>query len=139
MSHLVITDGDTLEFDPQFGPNKVTPAAPCRIRGSGEASILNKKICILGDEKHVSVSATYTKPTHQIPGKGTITIIQLAPDQQAVLATMKTPVIVVGSQFIALFTPDTPASDPQLGPDAALMPVPGSGKFKNSQSFVSAG
>ncbi|MFI8415498.1 hypothetical protein ACQKDS_03420 [Serratia sp. NPDC078593] len=139
MSNLVMTDGDSLKFETLFGINTVTPTEPCLIRGTGEANILNKKICILGDEKKVSISATYTTPTHQVKGTGTITITALAADQQAEFATTRTPVIVVGSQFTALFTPGSPASDPQLGPDPNPAPAPGSGKLINSQSFVTAG
>ncbi|MGF6190434.1 hypothetical protein [Serratia sp. 2723] len=139
MSNLVITDGDSLIFETQFGINTVTPTEPCLIRGTGEASILNNKICILGDEKNVSISAEYTKPNYLVKGTGTITITQLAADQQAEFVTTTTPVIVAGSQFTALFTPGAPASDPQLGPDSSPVPTPGTGKLINSQSFVTAG
>lgn len=139
MSNMVVIDGNELKFNPLFGPNTVTPIPPLRISGSGEASIGDKKICILGDEKKVSISATYTKTTHQIPGKGTLTITQLAPDQRADFATAQTAVIVVGSQFTAQFKPEAPAMDPQIGEDPDKSTAPGTGQFINSQSFVTAG
>ncbi|MBJ2114411.1 hypothetical protein JFQ86_16400 [Serratia ureilytica] len=140
MSNIVIIDGDELKFNPQFGLNTVTPPPQTRIRGNGEASIENKKICIVGDEKQVSFTADYIKPPFvATPGNGTLTITQLAPDQWHVFATAQTPVIVVGSQFIAQFQPIKPAQDPQGKPDLDLSPAIGSGKFINSQSFVTAG
>lgn len=139
MSKLVVTDGDSLRFETNFGPNMVMPTVPCLIRGSGEANITNKKICVLGDEKKVSIAATYTKSTHPTAGTGNITITVLAADQQAAFATAKTPVIVVGSQFTARFTPISPAMDLQGKPDPNMNPTEGSGKFINSQSFVTAG
>lgn len=139
MSTMVVIDGDMLKFETNFGANIVTPTAPCLIRGSGEADITNKKICVLGDERKVSIAATYTKSTHPTPGTGNITIAALAADQQAAFATAKTAVIVVGSQFTARFTPTSPAMDPQGKPDPNISPSGGSGKFINSQSFVTAG
>ncbi|WP_439412913.1 hypothetical protein [Enterobacter ludwigii] len=139
MSKIVVTDGDTLAFDTNFDANIVTPVAPCLIRGSGEASITNKKICVLGDERNVSIAATYIKSTHPTPGAGTITLYQLNDDQQAQFATAQQAVIVVGSQFTARFTPTSPAMDPQGKPDPNMSPTAGTGKFINSQSFVTAG
>lgn len=140
MSNWIVTDGNELKFDPQFGPNWVTPTEPCLIHGSGEASILNKKICILGDERRISISATYTKPPYQTPGTGKITLTRLAADQQMAFVQAKKPVIVVGSQFTAQFTPSTPATDPQGKPDPDVAkPITATGKFINSQSFVMAG
>lgn len=82
MSNWIVTDGNELKFDPQFGSNTVTPTEPCLIHGSGEASILNKKICILGDERRISISAVYTKPPYQTPGTGKITLTRLAVDNR---------------------------------------------------------
>lgn len=139
MSNLVVIDGDALKFETNFGANIVTPTAPCLIQGSGEADIMNKKICVLGDENKVSIAATYTKSTHTTPGTGTITIAALAANQQAMFVTARTAVIVVGSHFTARFTPSSPAMDPQGKPDPNMGPTQGTGTFINSQSFVTAG
>ncbi|MGP0906565.1 hypothetical protein [Serratia sp. CY76391] len=132
-------DGDMLKFPPRFGDCIVTPVGPCLIGGSGEACITNKKICVLGDEKKVSIAATYTRPPYTTPGTGNITITALAADQQTGFATAITAIIVVGRQFVACFTPTSAAIDPQGVPDSALSPVSGAGSFVNSQSFVTAG
>lgn len=139
MSNIVVIDGDTLKFETLFGPNTVTPIEPCVIHGSGNATVMGKKICVLGDETKVSISALYTKSAYQTPGNGDITITALSIDQQVEFAHSPTSVIVVGSKFIALFTPNSPASDPTLGPDPSPTPTSGSGQFINSQSFVTAG
>lgn len=138
MSNSIIVDGDQLKFAAQFGINTVTPTATPVIHGSGEATIEDKKICILGDEAKVSVPASYQNGDYPTPGAGRITIIKLANDQQAPFATAETPVILVGSQFTASFTPEAPASGDK-GPDPVTAPSTGSGTFINSQSFVTAG
>lgn len=137
MSHFVIVDGDALQFSTLFGVNTVSPSGSPQIRGSGEASILNKNICIIGDEKNVAIPATYYSTAFPVSGQGTLTIASLAADQQVVFATAKTPIIVVGSQFTATFTPTVPASSDK-GQDQ-LTPSSGTGRFINSQSFVTAG
>ncbi|MBD8109118.1 hypothetical protein [Erwinia persicina] len=138
MSTMVIIDGDPLQFSAQFGDSTVTPTGSLRISGSGEATIAEKKICIVGDEKKVSVAATYIKGAFTTPGKGTLTIVSLAADQQAAFATAQTPIIVRGSQFSAQFTPETPAQNPG-GQPAPMTPAAGTGTFTNMQSFVTAG
>lgn len=138
MSNYIIIDGDQLKFEPQFGSNTVTPTATPVIHGSGEATIEDKKICIQGDEKNVSIKASYISSDYPNPGTGTITITSLADDQQAQFATAETPLILVGSQFTASFTPETPATSDK-GPDPVKTPSTGSGSFINSQSFVTAG
>lgn len=139
MSNIVVTDGDTLVFDTAFAKNIVVPIGPCLINGGGESNIMNKNICVSGDEFNVSIEATYTDPAHLKPGTGIITIAELSADQLAVFAMSPVPVIVVGSQFSARFTPTSPATDPSGNPDPDMVPTLGTGKFINSQSFVTAG
>jgi len=140
MSNLVVIDGDVLTFNPQLGAITITPPPQPQIRGSGEASIEGKKVCIVGDEEQVSFTVDYIKPPFVAsPGKGTLTIKALASDQQAAFATAPAPIIVVGSQFTTQFQPTTPAQDPQGKPDTDLKAVTGVGAFNNSQAFVTAG
>lgn len=140
MSNLVVIDGDGLTFNPQLGAITITPPPRPQIRGSGEASIEGKKVCIVGDEERVSFTVDYTRPPFVAsPGKGTLTIKALASDQQAASATAPAPMILVGSQFTTQFQPTTPAQDPQGKPDTDLKAVTGVGTFNNSQKFVTAG
>ncbi|WP_034947383.1 hypothetical protein [Erwinia oleae] len=137
MSELIIIDGDALTFEPLFGERTVTVTGVAIIAGSGMADIEHKAICIVGDEKGVTVNATYTAGPYQVPGQGIITIAQLAADQQALFCTAATPVIVKGTQFIASFRPVSQASSPN-GPDSNLAPTPGKGQFIPQQNFVKA-
>lgn len=140
MSNRVVIDGDALTFNPQLGAITITPPPQPQIRGSGEASIEGKKICIVGDEKQVSFTVDYIKPPFVAsPGKGTLTIKALASDQQAAFATAPAKIIVVGSQFTTQFQPTKPAQDPQGKPDPNMGPAQGTGTFINSQTFVTAG
>ncbi|MIP16305.1 hypothetical protein CRQ32_21455 [Salmonella enterica] len=140
MSNLVVIDGDGLTFNPQMGAITITPPPQPRIRGSGEASIEGKKVCIVGDEEQVSFTVDYIKPPFVTsPGNGTLTIKSLASDQQATFATAPAPIIVVGSQFTTQFQPVKAAMDPQGKPDKDLKAVTGVGTFINSQTFVTAG
>ncbi|MGV3344499.1 hypothetical protein ACGVWS_01695 [Enterobacteriaceae bacterium LUAb1] len=138
MSDYVIIDGDTLTFEQMFGINKVTPTGPCFIAGTGDASIEGKRFCILGDEKKVSVAATYSSAAYPVNGTGQITITGLAADQVVAFATATTSVIVAGSNFTARFTVENPAAHQNNGND----PTPftdGTGQFITSQDFVTAG
>ena len=138
MSRHIVIDNDALLFDPMFAYRQVSVIGPAKIKGSGKADINDKKVCVLGDEKKVSLDASYTVPGFPTPGQGKVTISQLNADQQAVWCLSGEMVILVGQKFIASFTPTNPAKDPNQVPDT-LSPTPGSGKFINSQAFVTAG
>ncbi|MGK0706856.1 hypothetical protein ACSFCW_25885 [Yokenella regensburgei] len=136
---MVVIDGDALTFNPQFGAITITPPSQPRISGSGEASIGEKKVCIVGDEERISFTVDYIRPPFVAsPGKGLLTIKKLAPDQQAASAKASAPMILVGSQFTTQFQPTVPAQDPQGKPDTDLNAVTGVGTFINSQTFVTA-
>lgn len=140
MSNRVVIDGDALTFNPQLDAITITPPPQPQIRGSGEASIEGKKVCIVGDEEQVSFTVDYIKPPFVTsPGNGTLTIKALASDQQAAFATAPAKIIVVGSQFTTQFQPVKAALDPQGKPDMDLKAVTGVGTFKSSQTFVTAG
>lgn len=138
MSNYLVIDGDGLNFSEKFGLNNVVPVEVCQIKGSGAATILNKKICIFGDEKSVSIKATYYSEVYPTPGNGTLTILSLAADQQATFVTAETPAIITGSQFTAKFTVTTPATNPGGTADSTPFSM-GTGAFINSQDFVTAG
>jgi hypothetical protein len=138
MSKHIVIDNDALSFDPIFAHRQVSVIGSAKIKGSGKASINNKKICVLGDEQKVSLDATYTVPGFPTPGQGKVTISQLNVDQQAIWCQSGAVVILVGQKFVASFTPTNLAKDPNQAPDVPS-PTPGSGKFINSQTFVTVG
>ncbi|HEI8868282.1 TPA: hypothetical protein SLG40_003840 [Serratia odorifera] len=140
MSKHIVIDNDALLFDPMFGHRQVTVTGSAKIKGSGKATINNKNICVLGDESKVTLDATYIAGGFPVPGQGKVTISKLNTDQQAMWCMSGQPVILVGQKFIASFTPTNPAKAPPPAntPDP-VSPTPGSGKFINSQQFVTVG
>lgn len=141
MMSLIVVDGDGLIFEPLFGPRTVTIIGPATITGSGQATIVNKKVCIAGDEKKVSLSATYTMPGFANPGTGTVTISQLDSSQEAKGSTSGAALITKGLQFDARFTPQTPAANPPpTSTSDASGPSQGKGIFSpTQQNFAMAG
>ncbi|MCG3469081.1 hypothetical protein L7750_01335 [Xenorhabdus bovienii] len=139
MSEAIVVDGDLLQFDPSFGDRQVMVSIPGKISGTGHAQVNGKKVCILGDEKQVKVSATYITATHTTPGTGTITISALDASQQALQCTSGAALIIKGQQFTAIFKPDSPAntttSPPQPDPNYPG-PASGKGSFMTQQNFA---
>jgi hypothetical protein len=134
MSDFIITTGDTVTFNPNFGPALVV-VAPGTITGSSRVNIDGAAACVQGDEASVSAPVTYTNPaaTLATPGAETLTISALGADQlgQKTSSTQK-PLILKGSTFTALLTVQAPASNPAVG---ATDPVPmytGTGQFVTS-------
>ncbi len=139
MKNLIVLEGDTLLFEPQFAYRIVTPTGPAMMRATGQATINGRRVCVLGDEKQVQVPATYMVPGHT-PGMGMLTIMTLMPDQQAPLCRSPAGLILKGQQFIARFTPSTPAMStaPTPVPDP-LTPSIGKGRFITTQLLASVG
>lgn len=132
MTDYVVIDGDTATFLPIFG-TAVVIVKPGTIRGSGPLTLNGTPVCIEGDESSVSVSGCkYNTAQYVTPGTGTLKIKRLASDQVAQHSnTGGTPLILVGSQFQAVFEVQAPAIQP------GLPPIPDSTKSYNGQgSFV---
>ncbi|MDC9621310.1 hypothetical protein PSI22_06590 [Xenorhabdus sp. XENO-7] len=140
MSEAIVVDGDMLQFDPSFGNRQVMVPNPGKISGTGHAQVNGKKVCILGDERQVRVSATYITATHTTPGKGTITISALDTSQQALQCTSGAALIIKGQKFTALFMPESPAinnTGPTPQPDPNYpSPSSGKGSFITQQNFA---
>ncbi|WP_350307143.1 hypothetical protein [Photorhabdus viridis] len=139
MSDIIIVDGDQLQFEPMFGNRQVMPTGPTIIHGSGQLTINQKRVCILGDEMKVQVPATYQIPGYT-PGTGMLTIAALDSSQQTPRCSSGAPLIVKGRQFIARFTPIQPAQTigPTPTPDLSA-PSMGKGRIISSQFFATAG
>ncbi|MFJ3368110.1 hypothetical protein [Pseudomonas sp. NPDC086251] len=140
MISLVVINGDELKFEPLFGMRHVTIIEPAVIAGSGGVTVANEQVCVVGDEGHVQIKATYTTSAFPTPGTGTVTISQLKPDQQAAACTNGTALITQGTAFDALFTPQSPASMPGVPTTFdSTAPSQGTGEFVCAQRFVTAG
>ncbi|RUL79070.1 hypothetical protein EKH80_03055 [Dyella choica] len=137
-------DQDQLKIDSAFGHRMVTiTASPAVIRGSGQATVGGKKVCIAGDESKVNLNATYTAPGFANSGVGVVTIVGLDASQLAPGCTSGAALITrggAGAKFNALLTVTTPASNPTPpgGADPAT-PGMGTGEFAAQQDFANAG
>jgi hypothetical protein len=135
MGDYVLIDGDQAIFLPTFGAATVV-VQPGQITGSGPATVGNKKVCVEGDEKSVSVpGCTYMTPQYSIPGVGTLEIAALAGDQKASKSqTGDTKMLLVGSQFTAKFKVQSPAKQP---PPSAGPPIPDSTpEYSGNGNFI---
>src|SRR5690349_8862572 len=124
MADFILVDGDIVTFLPNFNP-AIVAVQPGKLTGSGKITIQNKKVCIEGDEKNVSVTGcNYVTPIHSIPGTGTLKIEALATDQKARKSICDGKAILLkGGLFTAKFEVQSPAQQPPPGPGA---PIPDS-------------
>lgn len=138
MTSMVVVEGDVLVFEPMFGQRQLVLEEPAMMPGSGEATIEQRRICIVGDEKRVQWQAQYFIPGYT-PGMGIVSIETLDSSQMAPCVTSGAPLILMGQRFVARFTPTVPAtlSAPPNTPDT-LAPSMGRGKFMSQQTLVSA-
>ena len=109
----MLIDGDLAIFKPSFGAATVV-VLPGTLKASGPATLTGKKLCIVGDQSSVSVKGcAYTTASHPIPGTGTLEIAALAGDQQAQKSDNGgTKLMLVGGDFTARFTVQSPAQQP---------------------------
>lgn len=115
------------------------------IRGSGHARVSGKKMCVLGDEKKVSLTGLYIVPGCVTPGIGKVTITALDEDQVTPWCASDAPLITQGALFTLFkcrFTPTVPAMMPGVPPipdPGASLPTSGFGLFRPSQRWVRVG
>ena len=138
MADCILVDGDTVNFVATFGAAMVN-VKPGKLKGSGLFTIGGKKVCVSGDEADVKVKpCLYNMPPFS-GGMGTLTIATLASDQTAKKpCTGSKPVLLKGSQFVAKFTVDTPATAPPgTVPPTDPMPVyMGMGTFTPAKTTI---
>ena len=143
MADLILVDGDKVIFDVDeaFPPAKIIVQGSCEFSATGPATLNGKKICVDGDEKKVSVPATYTTPLYSIPGAGTLKIQSLEPNQKATeRSTGGKKVLLKGAKFIATFEVQSPAqfqppgtNPPQLD---QMKQYVGTGSFETTNQKV---
>jgi hypothetical protein len=121
MPDFILIEGDKAMFLPTFGA-AIVVVKPGDLQGSGAATLNGKKVCVDGDEKHVSVSGCpYMTPQYSILGSGTLKIDALAGDQKAQKThTAGKAVLLKGGQFTATFEVQTPAQQPPSGPGSPI-------------------
>ncbi len=139
MPDYIILEGDKAIFHPSFGPATVV-VQPGDMKGSGVDTVVGKKMCVVGDERHVAITCcSYMTPQYSIPGMGTLRIEQLGSDQKAQQTKSDgKAVILKGGNFTAVFEVQHPALQPLPGEEAPIAdPVPsytGSGKFMTTNN-----
>ncbi len=140
MKHPIV-DGDMVSFLPTYGSALVTPI-PTTITGTAEkTNATGAALCLEGDEEDVeSAGCMYIAPPYVIPGSGTLKIDSLASDQLTENTTVEgKKVILKGVMFDAIFTVDSPATDPSSGsPDSATEHSGGQGMFTTANTSVEA-
>ncbi len=136
---FVITDGDEVEFLPNFGP-AIVSVKPGKMKASGQTTINGKKVCVEGDEKKIEITNCDYISGSFLKGKGTLTIKKLVSSQLTQKAKSgNKSVILKGKPFIAQFDVTSPAKMPT--PPNTPDPVPiyiGMGKFKAGNSKIKA-
>ncbi len=140
MALEIIRDGDTVLFDPTYGPATVV-VKPGKIKATGKTTVKGKKVAVQGDEAAVEVSGcTYTSAAFPVPGTGNLKIAALAPDQIAKKSKSgKKSVLLRGSVFIAQFEVKSPAKLIPPGSAPISDPIPlytGTGKLLPSNTKV---
>ncbi len=132
MADYILITGDTVMFNPTFGP-AIVVVAPGTLSGTSTDKIVGMPVCVEGDEANVMVpGCSYIAPPFVIPGVGMLSIDSLASDQVAQRTTSNgTPVLLKGSTFNAKFQVMVPAQQPSVPapvPDPTLE-YSGTGSF----------
>jgi hypothetical protein len=135
MSDYILIDGDKVLFDQPFANRVLMKPEHGVIAGSGHATIRGKRVCVEGDERRVEVrNVSYMIPGYN-PGKGTLTIEKLLPNQVSRVTSSKgKKLLLKGASFIARLTPTQPAmSTSTPSTPEPIAPTTGMGRFVNGQ------
>jgi hypothetical protein len=132
MGDFILREDDRAEFNPTFGAASVG-VRPGYMKASGPATIEGKKLCVAGDEEHLSVpGCTYTTLAHTIPGQGTLKILALGVDQTAKKTRSGGKhVLLKGGTFKAKFEVNISAQQPD--------PSGGPPKYDTAGTYVGTG
>jgi hypothetical protein len=118
--------------------------APVPLIGSStNVTVLGLVACLQGDELPpvLRVPLVYTAPPFTIPGTGTLSVTLLPPNLTVKTTNGGKPMLLKGGTFPAMFTVETPATQPTPTgpvPDAEIE-KPGNARFISSNETVKAG
>jgi len=142
MGDFIIKTGDLLKVT--IPPPAIVPMleAPVPLEGSGETVTVNDTpVCLRGDELPdiLMEPLPYTAPPFIVPGTGKLTLT-LLPDNMTLQTLNGRPILIKGGQFPALFTVETPASQPTpAGPvPDPVVAKPGTAEFITTNETVTA-
>ncbi|MFJ9558593.1 hypothetical protein ACIRQQ_00935 [Streptomyces fuscichromogenes] len=144
MADFVIRTGDLLEVT--IPAPAVVPVleAPLPLTGSStNVTVGGMPVCLQGDELPMvlRVPLVYTAPPFTVPGTGTLTLTLLPANLTRRTTNGGKPLLVGGGTFTALFTVETPATQPTpAGPVPDTVPTkPGTARFITTNASVTAG
>ncbi|GAA1942420.1 hypothetical protein [Kitasatospora viridis] len=143
MPDYLIRTGDLLEV---IVPEPIVPLleAPVPLTGSStDVTVAGLPACLAGDElpPELREPMPYTAPPFTIPGTGTLTVTVLPDNLTVQTRNGGKPLLVRGGSFPALFTVETPATQPTPAgpvPDPVLE-KPGTARFITTNTVVTAG
>jgi hypothetical protein len=114
MADVVLKTGDMIKVT--ITPPAIVPLLqmPVPLTGSStDVTIAGSAVCLVGDELPVALreQLPYTAPPFVNPGTGKLTLT-LLPGNQTQLTKNGKAILVRGAVFVALFTVQTPATQP---------------------------
>lgn len=143
MPDFIIRTGDMIKIT--IPPPAIVPMleAPVPLEGSSETvTVVGMPACLVGDELPMELREPlpYTAPPFTTPGMGKLTLT-LLPDNQTLLSKNGKAILIKGSEFVATFTVETPATQvTPAGPVPDPVDVkPGTAQFVTTNATVKAG
>ena len=144
MADFVIRTGDLLQVT--VPEPAVVPAleAPVPLTGSStDVTVGGLPVCLQGDELPVALREplVYTAPPFTVPGTGTLMLTLLPENLTRQTTNGGKPLLIGGGTFPAVFTVETPATQPTPAgpvPDPELE-KPGTARFITGNASVTAG
>lgn len=144
MGDFILRQGDKVNFLPAFPP-AIVEVKPGQLKATSQNVQINgKAVCLAKDSQNVKVAGCmYTAPPFVMPGSGTLSIAQLAPNQSSKKVRCNgKPLLLKGTQCQARFKVASGAKTPPAPPVApAPDPMPqymGFALLLNSNNVVSA-
>ena len=143
MADIVIRTGDMVQItipEPAIVPQI---EAPVPLTGSStDVTVVGTPVCLQGDELPPELRGplVYTAPPFTIPGTGTLTLTLLPPNLTRQTTNSGKPLLLKGGTFQAMFTVDSPATQPTPGgpvPDP-VVEKPGTAQFISTNEIVKA-
>jgi len=144
LADIVIRTGDLLQVTipaPTIVPQLEAPAP---LTGtSTDVIVVGTPVCLQGDELPPELRGplVYTAPPFTIPGTGTLALTLLPPNLTRQTTNGGKPLLLKGGTFQAMFTVNSPATQPTPGgpvPDP-VVEKPGTAQFISTNEIVKAG
>lgn len=143
MADFVIRTGDLIEVTIPGAALIPTLLAPLALTGSStDVAVQAMPVCLQGDELPIALSGPmpYTQPPFTVPGTGTLTLTLTPTNMTQRTTNSGKPILIKGGPFPAVFSVQTPASQPTAAgpvPDPQLQ-KPGTARFITTNTSVTS-